>query len=106
MKRAARSARASRSTALADRRPNAWEETPRLRPPREVIADWRRAILTTTRPSVSRFALASKTLDIIAHHRDLACVRSEDQLKKLREDERRSRRAFRGDVAVLLKKAG
>jgi tetratricopeptide (TPR) repeat protein len=57
-------------------------------------------------PHISRLALARKTLDIIAHHRDLACVRDEDELKKLPEDERRSWQAFWAEVAALLKQAG
>ncbi len=52
------------------------------------------------------FRRARETLDILARHRDLACVRDEDQLKKLPEDERRSWQAFWAEVAALLKQAG
>jgi tetratricopeptide (TPR) repeat protein len=50
-------------------------------------------------------ALARKTLDIMTHHRDLACVRVEKELAKLPEPERKEWQAFWSEVAALLKKA-
>ncbi len=53
----------------------------------------------------SRRALARKTLEILTHHRDLACVREEIYLKELREDERRAWQEFWGGVRTLIKRA-
>ncbi len=50
-------------------------------------------------------AIARKTLDILTHHRELACVREETNLKKFPEDERKAWQAFWSEVAALLKKA-
>jgi Flp pilus assembly protein TadD len=52
-----------------------------------------------------RLALARRTLDILIHHRDLACVRDEASLKKLTPDEQKAWEAFWADVSLLLKKA-
>jgi eukaryotic-like serine/threonine-protein kinase len=73
-------------------------------------------IITTTVPATAaatpavaidqpNLALARKTLDIMTHHRDLACVRDEKELAKLPEPERKEWQAFWSEVAALLKKA-
>jgi tetratricopeptide (TPR) repeat protein len=49
-------------------------------------------------------ALARKTLDILTHHRDLACVRKPDALATLALGERNDWQAFWAEVAALLKK--
>jgi hypothetical protein len=72
--------------------------------------DWLRAERDTcatifTQGPLEELAHAREALDIPAHHRDLACVRDEDQLKKLPEDERRSWQAFSAEFAALLKTA-
>ena len=51
-----------------------------------------------------RLALARKTLEILTHRRDLACLRDESNLKKLPEDERKAWQVFCAEVAALLKK--
>ena len=58
-----------------------------------------------SRSTSTNLALARKTLDIMAHHRDLACVRDEKELAKLPEPERKEWQAFWSEVALLLKKA-
>src|SRR5262249_4520664 len=73
--------------------------------------DWLRAerdICATifTQGPLQKLPHAREALDILAQHRDLACVRDEDQLKKLPEDERRSWQEFWAEVATLLKQAG
>jgi tetratricopeptide (TPR) repeat protein len=50
-------------------------------------------------------SLARKTLDIMTHHRDLACVRDEKELAKLPEQEQKQWQVFWSEVATLLKKA-
>jgi serine/threonine protein kinase/Tfp pilus assembly protein PilF len=55
---------------------------------------------------VPKLALARKTLDILIHHRDLACIRDQANLKKLTADEQRNWQALWADVSALLKKAG
>jgi tetratricopeptide (TPR) repeat protein len=57
---------------------------------------------TTDRP---KLAVARKTLDILTHHRHLACVRDEKELAKLAEPERKEWQAFWAEVAVLLESA-
>jgi hypothetical protein len=57
---------------------------------------------TTGRPEL---ALARKTLDIMTHHREFACVREENDLAQLPETERKEWHAFWAEVAALLKKA-
>ncbi len=52
-----------------------------------------------------KLALARKTLDIMNHHRDLACVRDQKELARLPEPERKEWQAFWVEVAELLKKA-
>ncbi len=52
-----------------------------------------------------KLALARKSLDILTHHRDLACVRDEKELARLPEPERKEWQAFWAEVAALLKKA-
>jgi len=56
----------------------------------------------TTGPTL---ALGRKTLDILTHHRDLACVRDEKEPAKLPELERKEWQAFWAEVAALLKNA-
>jgi hypothetical protein len=51
-------------------------------------------------------ALARKTLDIMTHHRDLACVREPNDLAKQPQGEWKEWQAFWAEVAMLLKKAG
>jgi tetratricopeptide (TPR) repeat protein len=51
-------------------------------------------------------ATAREALNVLAHHRNLACVRDEDSLRKLPESEQKEWLAFWTDVAALLKKAG
>jgi tetratricopeptide (TPR) repeat protein len=73
-------------------------------------------IITTTVPAAAgaspavtidpaNLALARKTLDIVTHHRDLACVRDEKELANLPELERKEWQAFWSEVAALLTKA-
>ena len=50
-------------------------------------------------------ALARRTLDIMSHHRNLACVRDEKELAKLPEPERQEWQRFWAEVATLLKNA-
>ncbi|MGO9914878.1 MAG: protein kinase domain-containing protein, partial [Isosphaeraceae bacterium] len=50
-------------------------------------------------------AIARKTLEIMTHHRDLACVRDDKELAKLPEPERKAWQAFWREVGSLLKKA-
>jgi tetratricopeptide (TPR) repeat protein len=54
----------------------------------------------------SQRVLARKTLEILTHHRDLACVREENHLKQLREDERKAWQMFWRQVHALMAKAG
>jgi hypothetical protein len=53
-----------------------------------------------------RLAIARRTLDIMTHHRDLACIRDEKELAKLPEPERKEWQALWVEVAALLKTAG
>ncbi len=53
-----------------------------------------------------KLALARKTLDIMTHHRDLACVRDEKDLARLPERERKEWQSLWAEVAALLKEAG
>jgi tetratricopeptide (TPR) repeat protein len=52
-----------------------------------------------------RLPLARKTLDILAHHRDLACVRDESRLKGFPPEERPAWQAFWAEVDALRKRA-
>jgi hypothetical protein len=49
--------------------------------------------------------LARKTLDILTHHRDSACMRDEGELKKLADEERKAWQSFWAEVAALLRNA-
>ena len=48
------------------------------------------------------YSLARKGLDLLAHHRDLSCVRDEDKLNELPEGERTSWRALWSEISRLL----
>ena len=48
---------------------------------------------------------ARKTLDILTHHRDLACVREPEALARLPQGERKNWQAFWAGAADLLKRA-
>jgi tetratricopeptide (TPR) repeat protein len=52
-----------------------------------------------------KLRLARKTLEILTHHRDLACVREPDALAKLTQGERKDWQAFWAEVDRVLKKA-
>jgi hypothetical protein len=53
----------------------------------------------------TELVLARKALDTMTRHRDLACVRDENELAKLPERDQKDWQAFWAEVAALLKKA-
>jgi serine/threonine-protein kinase len=86
----------------------------------KIVNAWPKPVVIPTAPNVEVLAKtapaappgtpplddARKPLNILANHRDLACVRNEDSLKKFPEAEQKAWRAFWTEVAALLKKAG
>ncbi len=85
----------------------------------KIVNEWRSPVGVPTTPELEalgmsakaipqgrpRLEAARKLLNIIANHRDLACVRDEDSLKKFPEAETKPWRALWAEVSALLTRA-